>query len=104
MPQNTETAAVKPRVGVKGSPRGVCSLLKWQGREHERSRPFLIKRGTRNAERGMSVERCAIGSAFAVPHSALSTGPRASLRNRVSKTQSTRGSTEAACQIANRKS
>jgi hypothetical protein len=38
VPQNTETAAVKPRVGVKGSPRGVCSLLKW-GREHERSRP-----------------------------------------------------------------
>ena len=30
--------------------------------------------------------------------------PRASLRNRVSKTQSARGSTEAACQIADRKS
>ena len=74
--------------------RGVCSLLKWHG-------PGAVQR--QNAEcrvvsRPIFLAMTAIHPSVPEFQTLHLNRPRASLRNRVSKTQSVRGSTEAACQ------
>ena len=106
---NTETTAVKPRVGIEGlnrSPRGVCSLLKWRRAGGPMTLPALLISRLRFSSKMSScqVGACARPPSGAIPGSRtnLLTGC-ASARGRVSKTQLTPGSTEAACQIVNHK-